>query len=108
MSEPQSRLYYNKITIRICLAVIGLLILALVYIFQRFNFLQSLFDLLKIPPQSVHPYSFFIVNKTARLVLNDLACFMIIFAIFQKKKYMRMAWYFFLFEIVVLLPLYFA
>lgn len=42
------------------------------------------------------------------MVINDLACFVIIWALFEQKKYLRLAWYLFLIELLVILPLYFA
>jgi len=107
MSDPNIRLRNNKIFLRISFAVTGILILGFIYLFQRVNFLQGVCDLLKIQSANLHPYWFFIVNKTFRLIVNDLACFMIIFALFQERKHLKIAWYFFLFEILVLLPVYF-
>lgn len=84
----------------------ALFILAVVYLFQQFNFLQFLANSLGLN-SNFHPYATFVVNKTARLVLNDMACFALILAIFQERKYLRVAFYVFLFELLILLPAYF-
>src|SRR5690606_25073246 len=54
------------------------------------------------------PNVVFIVNRTVRLILNDLACMLLIFAIFQKRQYLVVAFYVFLFELLILLPVYFT
>ena len=83
------------------------LLLGSLYIFQRFNFLAFLSSRVGIDAQSFHPYSFFIFNKTLRLIGNDVACMGIIYVFFRERKYMRVAFYFFIIELFVLLPFYF-
>lgn len=83
---------------RTALFLTGVLLLGIVYIFQRFN-PWSGFD-------SMHPNAIFAINRIFRLILNDLACFLIIFAIFQEAKYLKIAFWVFLFELVVILPMY--
>ena len=56
----------------------------------------------------MHPNVVFIINKTVRLVVNDLACMLLIFAVFQRKSYLLVAFYVFIFELLILLPVYFA
>lgn len=90
------------------LIFIALLMLISVYTFQRVSVSRYLIGLIGIEVTNVHPYIIFILNKTIRLVLNDLACVMLIVALFREKKYLWMGFYVFLFEILVLLPLYFA
>jgi exosortase F-associated protein len=63
---------------------------------------------LLLPSAHFHPYVVFILNKTCRLVVNDLACFLLILALFQDRRYLKLAWWLFLFELLVLLPIYFA
>jgi exosortase F-associated protein len=91
---------------RFTIVTTSLVVLAAVYLFQQFNFLQFFTDGLGLET-TFHPNVVFVFNKTTRLILNDLACFGLIFAIFQKKKYLRLAFYVFLFEIIVILPAYF-
>src|SRR5690606_7807853 len=52
-------------------------------------------------------YVAFVVNKTCRLLLNDLACLLLIMAIFRERNYLQLAFYIFLFEVLILLPFYF-
>lgn len=82
-------------------------ILALVYIFQHVNVLAYITWVAGFEPDYFHTYLPFIVNKTLRLIFNDIACMLLILAIFQERKYLTMAFYVFLFELVFLLPLYF-
>jgi exosortase F-associated protein len=77
-----------------------------VYIFQRFNYCHFFFGILGID-QTPHPYTTFIVNRTVRLMLNDTACLILIWVWFKEKKYLRLAGYVFIFELMIVLPLYF-
>lgn len=54
----------------------------------------------------MHPNAIFALNRTARLTLNDLACFLIILAVFREKKYLKLAFFVFLVELMVILPVY--
>ena len=85
---------------------LALLLLAAVYLFQQFNLLHWILSLFGAGAGQLHPYADFVFNKTVRLVLNDLACFGLIYALFAEKKYLRVAFWVFLFEILVLLPIY--
>ena len=85
---------------RIAMAGMALIILVLVYLFQQFSYAQVIGGL--------HPNVVFIINKTVRLILNDLACMLLIFAVFQRRTYLVVAFYVFLFELLILLPVYFA
>ena len=69
-------------------AVVGAAVvcLFLIYVFQRTN--TAGFLLASFSPS---PNLIFIINKTIRLVLNDLCCFAIIWAVFQEKKYLQFA-----------------
>ncbi|MEX1240466.1 MAG: exosortase F system-associated protein [Cyclobacteriaceae bacterium] len=90
----------HKFWLRLGILATGLTILILVYIFQRINLAGLLGDL--------RPNVNFIINRTARLILNDLACFLIIFAIFRESKYLKIAFWVFLVELLIILPVYFA
>lgn len=78
----------------------GITILILVYIFQRVNLAGML--------GAFHPNVIFVVNRTTRLILNDLACFLIILALFPGKSYLKIAFILFFIELLVILPAYFA
>jgi exosortase F-associated protein len=77
--------------------------IAAVYLLHSQNIFND-----KLINLGVHPFGIFILNKTVRMVINDLACFVMIWALFEQKKYLRLAWYLFLIELLVILPLYFA
>jgi exosortase F-associated protein len=86
---------------KISLVVAAIFLLGSVYVFQRLSFLQLL-DL-SFQSDSNIP---FIINRTIRLIVNDLACFILIYALFEEKKYLRVAFVIFLIELFILLPTY--
>jgi exosortase F-associated protein len=83
------------------------IILAAVYLQQRFNYAELISYILPQALKINHVNTVFIVNKTIRLILNDLACLMLITALFPRKMYMKAALYLFLLELFILLPGYF-
>jgi exosortase F-associated protein len=85
---------------RLGLFLTGFAVLCAVYLFQRFNLAGLL--------GNFHPNAIFVINRTARLILNDLACLLIIFALFQEAKYLKIAFWVFLIELLVILPVYMA
>jgi len=80
---------------------VGLSGLVLVYVFQQVNYLRLFFS------GEVSANAVFIFNKTFRLVINDLLCVILILGLFEERKFMKMAFLVFVFELVVVLPLYF-
>lgn len=76
----------------------GLLILAMVYVFQRIN-LAGTFG-------NWSANATFIINRTSRLIFNDAACFLIILAVFRERKYLRIAFWVFVAEVMLILPAY--
>lgn len=85
----------------------ALLVLVLVFVFQRFNYAVTLTAFLPEGFRVSHPNTVFIVNKTVRLVLNDVACMVLIYAWFKERKYLTISFYLFLLEVFLLLPIYF-
>src|SRR6267154_1313339 len=75
--------------------------LALFYVFQQVDYLHFFFA------GAFGANTVFIFNKTFRLVANDLLCVVLIVALFEKKKYVRVAFLLFAFELVSVMPLYF-
>lgn len=94
--------------VKVTLIMIGLSILVMVFLFQRANISLYLVSFIGFSETDFHPYFFFIVNKTLRLLLNDFACVLMIIAIFRERKYVMLAFYVFLFEFLIILPLYFV
>lgn len=76
-----------------------------VYLFQRFNYLQFVADVVG-HETSLHPWGVFVFNRAVRLTLNDSACLILIWAFFRERKYIRLAGLIFIFELLVILPLY--
>ena len=93
---------------RMAMVGAGLLVLILVYLFQGFSYALLVGELVMDNPGALHPDTVFIINKTVRLIVNDLACMLLILAIFRRKSYLLIALYVFLFELFILLPAYFA
>lgn len=85
----------------------ALFVLVLVFVFQRFNYAVALTSFLPEGLQITQPNTVFIVNKTIRLVLNDVACMVLIYAWFKERKYLAISFYLFLVEVFLLLPIYF-
>jgi hypothetical protein len=81
----------------------GLFALALVYVFQRTNYGLLLFEGLGITPNENW---IFVINKSLRLVANDLICFFMIFSIFKEKNFRQVAVVVFMIELLVILPIY--
>lgn len=85
---------------------VALVILATVYIRQQFSYAGALNVVLPDAWQLTHPYTVFVVNKTIRLILNDIACMMLIHALFSERMYLKVAFWLFLIELFVVLPVY--
>ena len=97
----------KQIAMRKYILIAGsLIMLVVIYIFQRFNFAIVLNYILPEAIELSGHYTFFIVNKICRLILNDAACMVLIFALFNSKDYIKPAFYLFLIELFIILPLY--
>jgi exosortase F-associated protein len=93
---------------RYALIVLAMLILLMVYLFQKVSYAGIVNFIL---PDSLiinHPYGVFIFNRTIRLIINDGACMLLIWSLFGQMKYLKAAFIVFLIELVVLLPFYFV
>jgi len=86
---------------RLALGALSLSGLAIVYILQQVNYFHFLF------PLETSTNITFIFNRTFRLLVNDLLCVILIFVLFDEKKYVKMAYLVLTIELVVILPLYF-
>lgn len=85
----------------ITIAFLGLF---LVYLFQRVDYLGVAAALFGLPAPSAT--SSFVVNRMSRLIINDLLCVTLVSTFFQDERFTRLAWWVFLGELLVLLPLY--
>lgn len=87
----------------------GFLGLVLVYVFQRVLFYDPFQDLVYQPGQfneiSIN-HSKYIFGKISRYILNDGFALMIIWGLFQNKKYLRFAVIIFMIGLLILLPIY--
>lgn len=105
MSNQIKKRIKKYLNTRVTAGLVCVVILVLVYVFQGVDFLSYITGI--ISQRIWHPYVIFIFNKTLRLIINDMACFIIIWAIFQSPKHLKLAFYIFLFEILFILPFYF-
>lgn len=80
--------------------------LAMVFIFQKFDYFRFLQSRLGIS-DSPWLYTGFVVNKVIRFLINDGVCIFFIYILFKEKKYMKVAFLLFLVELFIILPLYF-
>jgi exosortase F-associated protein len=93
---------------RYALIALAMLMLLLVYLFQKVSYAGIVNFIL---PESLtinHPYGVFIFNRTIRLIINDGACMLLIWSLFGQMKYLKAAFVVFLIELLILLPLYFV
>ena len=86
---------------RVILGGISLAGLGLVYVFQQVNYFYFFF------PNGANANAVFIFNKTFRLLINDLLCVVLILALFENRKFVKMAFLVLVIELLVILPLYF-
>jgi exosortase F-associated protein len=98
----------NQIVKKRALIFIACLILIAVYVGQQVSYAAALNVILPEAMHMVHPYTIFIINKTIRLTLNDMACMLLIYALFPGKAYLKVAFWLFLIEVWLILPVYFV
>ncbi|MBX2894272.1 MAG: hypothetical protein KF763_02435 [Cyclobacteriaceae bacterium] len=87
--------------------VTAILILLLVYVFQKVSYAGLANVVLPESLSISHPYKVFIFNRTIRLIINDGACMLLIWSLFGQMKYLRAAFVVFLIELLIMLPIYF-
>jgi exosortase F-associated protein len=85
----------------------ALLALVLIYLFQRISYADILNSILPEILEIRNPNPVFIFNRIIRLILNDAACMVIIWAVFQQTKFLKAAFLVFLVELLIILPAYF-
>ncbi|MBZ0245797.1 MAG: hypothetical protein K8H85_07615 [Cyclobacteriaceae bacterium] len=94
-----------KVQTRISIIVLATVALFLVYLFQRFNYAGVFYNITSLEVLT-HPNAVFAVNRATRLLINDTLCMILIYALFQKRSYLKLSGIIFGFEVLVLLPLY--
>ena len=83
----------------------SLLLLTIVYVFQQWDYLNFMAGVFGAST-GFGPTAAFIFNKTFRLIMNDALCFLLIYALFREKRYLKVAFLVFCFELFLMLPLY--
>jgi hypothetical protein len=84
----------------------ALLALVLIYLFQRVSYADILNSILPEILEIRNPNPVFIFNRVIRLILNDAACMVIIWAVFQQTKFLKAAFLVFLVELLIILASY--
>ncbi|MDL5048295.1 exosortase F system-associated protein [Oscillatoria amoena NRMC-F 0135] len=93
---------------RIFLALLALVGLALFYGLQEFDFVDWQFRFNQsfggamVPGTEVN----FIISRLIRFLANDLLCILLIYALFNNKRFVIFGFYVQLFGLVVLFPIY--
>lgn len=95
----------RKREIRIVMVAVAAGGLAVIYFFQRMDYLNILLGIFGMNATS-NANLIFVFNKTLRLILNDALCIVLIYALFGERKYMRIAFWLFCLELFVILPAY--
>ncbi len=85
---------------RILYSIIAITTLIALYIFQRLNYAELI-------SLTFNPNTQFIINRTIRFIFNDLAVILLIYAIFNNKELIKIAFAIQLLEMLIILPLYF-
>ena len=85
---------------RILYSTLAVTTLVALYLFQRFNYAE-------IISLSFSANTQFIINKTIRFIFNDLAVILLIYAIFNNRGLLKIAFSIQLLELLLILPLYF-
>jgi len=90
---------------RLTLGLLSILTLILMYMLQRTNYCEILFNLFSInlPSENFQ----FIFNRTLRFFVNDLSVILLIYVIFQSTGLVKIAFFVQLLGLLVVLPLYF-
>jgi len=88
------------------LITLSLFALLIIYLFQRVSFAEAINTILPESLNIQNAHAIFITNKVVRLILNDLACMLLIYALFQSRIYLRASFYLFLAELLIMLPFY--
>jgi exosortase F-associated protein len=83
--------------------LVGLCLIGLsfVYVFQKTDYYSIFFG-------SIHQSkATFIFNKSFRLIVNDLLCLLLVYALFHDRKYIKLASLVLVVELFVIMPFYF-
>ena len=86
---------------QLSLGILAIGVLISMYMLQRLNYAHL------INSQLVGENQQFIINRTIRFIVNDLAVILLIYAIFKDKGLLKIAFAIQLLELFFILPLYF-
>ena len=87
------------------LALLAILMLVLMYMLQRTNYCIIIYTTVGLELPSTNTQ--FIFNRTLRFLINDLSVILLIYAIFESRGLVKIAFLVQLFGLLVVLPFYF-
>ena len=87
------------------LALLAILMLVLMYMLQRTNYCIIIYTTVGLELPSTNTQ--FIFNRTLRFLINDLSVILLIYAIFESRGLVKIAFLVQLFGLIVVLPFYF-
>lgn len=90
---------------KIVLSLIAVLVIILMYLMQRFNYCALVFGIwdLELPSTTFQ----FIFNRTLRYIINDFSVILLIYAIFESKSLIKIAFGLQFIGLFIVLPIYF-
>lgn len=86
---------------RLVLAIFAVLILLAMYLLQRLNYSEIIFD------QTVSGNTQFVINRLIRFIINDLAVILLIYSLFKDRNLVKIAFIIQVLELTIILPIYF-
>lgn len=89
----------NKLAVLVC--ILGLLAM---YLLQRTDYFGLLMKI--VNASDPNPNMDFAFNRAFRLVVNDLLCMGIIYFQFREKQFLKIGFWVFMLELLLILPIY--
>ena len=89
---------------RILYTTLAILALISIYLFQRVDYAKYFFSI--FTSETPSPNTQFIVNRTFRYLFNDLAVILLLWALFQNKPLIKIAFALQLIGLFIILPIY--
>lgn len=92
-------------TLRVFSILTAITALITIYMFQRYNYANGIAAI--FGSGIISENAEFIVNRTIRLCVNDLAVILLLFSFFNDRNLLKVAFLIQLFEMLIILPIYF-
>jgi len=96
----------NRKTIRIILFFTSAIGLCVIFLLQHFSYAYYILRLIGVAYEHASPTLIYSINKSIRFVLNDAMALLMIYSLFEEKKYVIVGFVVQLFGMLILLPAY--